>query len=142
MATRNTRWAAYGVTAVVLLAMGFWAGKSLSASAATPQVKTGTIRFISPGGDEFTIRFSGPRGLTGYALPTAVEWRDGYGTWWENTRPTCMKPGTHGQKVTLGVVDTEPVADAPGRPVIVWLECAARPVPRYPIVTPAPSRSP
>jgi len=142
MATRNTRWAAYAVTAVVLLAIGFWAGKSLSTSTATPQVKTGAIGFVSPSGDEFTIRLTGLKGLTSYALPATVEWQDGYGTWWENTRPACMKPGTHGQKVTLGVVDSEPVGDAPGGPVIVWLKCAAKPVPRYPIVTPTASPSP
>jgi len=139
MATRNTKRAAFGVTAVVLLAIGFWVGKSLSTSPATPKAETGTIGFISPGGDSFTIRLSGLRGITSFALPPTVEWRDGYGTWNENTRPACMKPGTHGQRVTLGLVDTEPVGDAPSGPVIVWLECASKPVPRYPIVTPTAS---
>jgi hypothetical protein len=142
MATRNTMRAACGVTAVVLLAIGFWVGKSLSTSTATPQAVTGTIGFVTPDGDQFTIRLSGMKGPTSFALPTTVEWRDGYGTWWENTRPACMKPGTHGQQVTLGLINTEPVADAPGRPVVVWLKCTSKPVPRYPVVTPASSRSP
>jgi hypothetical protein len=142
MAVRNTMRAAYGVAAVVLLAGGFWVGKSLSTSTATPQAETGTIGFVTPEGDAFTIRLSGRQQPTSYAMSPTVEWRDGYGTWWENTRPACMKPGTHGQQVTLGVVTTEPVADAPGRPVIVWLECARKPVPRYPVVTPTASPSP
>jgi hypothetical protein len=139
MAARTTMRAAYGVTAVVLLAIGFWVGKSLSTSTATPQAETGTIGFVSPQGDVFTIRLSGLKGPTSYALSPTVEWRDAYGTWNENTRPACMKPG---QQVTLGLVNTEPVADAPGRPVIVWLECASKPVPRYPVVTPTASSSP
>ena len=104
------------------------------------EVGVGTIGLVSPGGDVFTIRLSGRKEPTSYALPPTVEWRDAYGTWYENTRPACMKPGTHGQQVTLGLVNTEPVADAPGRPVIVWLECSRKPVPRYPIVTPTASR--
>jgi hypothetical protein len=141
MAARNTMRAAYGVTAVVLLAGGLWVGRSLSTSTATPQAKTGIIGFVSPGGeDEFTIRLSGRKGLTHYAMPATVQWRDGYGTWYEGTRPACMKPWTHGQQVTLGLVTTEPVADAPGGPVIVWLECASKPVPRFPVVTPSTTR--
>ena len=139
MVARNTRWAAYGVTAVVLLAIGFWVGRSLSTSTATPQTETGTVGFVTPEGDGFTIRLGGQKQPTSYALSPTVEWRDGYGTWWENTRPACMKPG---QQVTLGLVSTEPVADAPGRPVIVWLECAGKPVPRYPVVTPTAFPSP
>ena len=135
-ARKNTMRAAYGATAIVLLAGGFWVGKSLSTSTATPQAETGTIGFVSPEGDEITIRLSGRKEPTSYAMPLTVEWRDAYGTWWENTRPACMKPGTHGQQVTLGLVTTEQVADAPSGPVIVWLECARKPVPRFPVVTP------
>lgn len=136
-ATRNTRRVAGGVIAVVLLAGGLWVGRSLSTSTATPQAATGTIRFVSPGADEFTIRLGGLNGVSSYGLPTQVQWRDAYGNWNEGTRPACMAPGTHGQQVTLGLVNTEPVADAPGGQVIVWLECARKPVPRYPVVTPS-----
>jgi len=90
-------------------------------------------------GDQFTGQAQRAERAYSFALSPTVEWRDGYGTWWENTRPACMKPG---QQVTLGLVNTEPVGDAPGRPVIVWLECARKPVPRYPIVTPAAPPSP
>jgi hypothetical protein len=137
MAARNTMRAAYGVTAAVLLAGGLWVGRSLSTSTATPAAETGTIGFVSPGADQFTIRLSGLTGLTSYGLPAMVQWRDAYGNWNEGTRPTCMKPGTHGQQVTLGLVTTEPAAGAPGGQVIVWLECARKPVPRFPVVTPS-----
>ena len=49
------------------------------------------------------------------------------------------RPGTLSLSGTLtqtGVVSTAPVADAPGTPIVVWIECPSRPVPRYPIVTP------
>jgi hypothetical protein len=136
MAARNTMRAAFGVTAAVFLAGGLWAGRSLSTSTATPTAQTGTIGFVSPGADQFTFRLSG-HAETSYALPAIVMWRDAYGNWSEGTRPACMRPGTHGQQVTLGLVSTEPAAGAPGGQFIVWLECARKPVPRFPVVTPS-----
>jgi hypothetical protein len=40
---------------------------------------------------------------------------------------------------SLGVLDAASVASAPGGPVVVWVACAASPVPRFPVVTPAAS---
>ena len=75
--------------------------------------------------------------MTGYALPSTVPWRNAYGTWNEGTRPACLRPLSHGQHVTLGVVSAQPAGDAPGGDIIVWVECQRRPVPRFPIVTPS-----
>jgi len=125
--------------AFLLIAAGFWAGKSLTTATVTPVVQTGTVGLVGSNGDEFTIRLSGQRQLTSYGLPGNVSWRSAYGIWHLGTRPGCMAPLSRGQRVRFGVVNAAPVADAPGTPVVVWIECASRPIPRYPIVTPATS---
>jgi len=88
-------------------------------------------------GDEFTIRLSGQRQLTSYGLPSDVSWRNAYGVWQEGTQPSCMAALSRGQRIRFGIVNAAPVGDAPGSPVVVWIECPSRPIPRYPIVTPA-----
>jgi hypothetical protein len=52
-----------------------------------------------------------------------------------------MRPLSHGQRITIGVVNVAPAGGALGGPVVVWLECANRRVPRFPIVSPAATRS-
>ena len=125
-----------GAAAVVLVAAGFWAGKSLTTATVTPSVRTGTVGFVGGQGDEFTIRLSGERQQTSYGLPSDVTWRNAYGIWEDGTQPGCMAPLSRGQRITFAVVNVAPVADAPGSPVVVWIECPSRPIPHYPIVTP------
>jgi hypothetical protein len=122
--------------AIILVAAGFWAGKSLTTATLTPVVQTGTVGLVGSNGDEFTIRLSGQRQLTSYGLPDSVSWRSAYGIWHLGTRPSCMAPLSRGQRVRFGVVNAAPVADAPGSSVVVWIECPSRPIPHYPIVTP------
>jgi hypothetical protein len=136
MMTRNKARMALPAAAIVLVAGGFWAGKSLTTATLTPAVQTGTVGLVGINGDEFTIRLSGQRQLIGYGLPSSVSWRDAYGIWQLGTRPGCMAPLSHGQRIRIGVVNAASVTDAPGGPVIVWIECPSRPIPRYPIVTP------
>ena len=133
---RKTSRMALGAAAIILVAGGFWAGKSLSSASLTPTVQTGTVGLIGSNGDEFTIRITGQRQLVSYGLPSTVSWRDGYGIWQDGTRPGCMDPLSHGQRITFGVVNTAPVAGAPGSPVVVWIECPSRRIPQYPIVAP------
>jgi len=92
---------------------------------------------VGTGGDEFAIRVSGQRQVTSYALPNTVTWRNAYGIWQEGLRPACMAPLSRGQRIKFGVVNAAPVAGAPGSPVVVWIECPSRPIPHYPIVSPA-----
>jgi hypothetical protein len=99
-------------------------------------VQTGTVALVGINGDEFAIRLDGQRQPTSYGLPSSTTWRDPYGIWQDGTRPDCMAPLSRGQRITFGVVNAAPVADAPGTPVVVWIECPSRAVPRYPIVTP------
>jgi hypothetical protein len=49
-------------------------------------------------------------------------WREQDGSW-HDTFPTCLEPLSTGQKVRLGVLDARPQGEAPGRSVVVWLEC-------------------
>jgi hypothetical protein len=142
MVTRRTTWAGYGITGVILLAGGFWGGKSLSTDTATPDARAGTVRLVSITGDAFAIQLSGTQGTTSYAMANTMRWRDKYGVWWDGTQPACMKPLSHGQHITIGVINAEPAGDAPGGPVVVWIECTRSPAPRFPIVTPGVSGSP
>lgn len=136
MAVRTTMWTAGGVAAAILLAGGFWGGRALSTSTATPRIEHGIVRLVSEDGDALAIRLGGARRVTGFAVPSTLEWRNAYGTWNEGTRPACLQPHSGGQRVTLGVVSAEPVGDAPGGDTIVWVECARRPVPHFRVVTP------
>jgi hypothetical protein len=125
-----------GAAAIFLAAAGFWAGKSLTTATLTPTVQTGTVALVGINGDEFAIRLDGQHQPASYGLPSNTTWRDAYGIWQEGTRPGCMAPLSRGQRISFGVVNAAPVADAPGTPVVVWIECPSRPIPRYPIVTP------
>jgi hypothetical protein len=136
MTTRNRNRLTFGAAAILLAAAGFWAGKSLTTATLTPTVQTGTVALVGINGDEFAIRLDGQRQPTSYGLPSDTTWRDAYGIWQDGTRPDCMAPLSRGQRISFGVVNAAPVADAPGTPVVVWIECPSRPIPRYPIVTP------
>lgn len=136
MKTRNRTRMTLGAAAIFLAAAGFWAGKSLTTATLTPTVQTGTVALVGIDGDEFAIRLDGQRQPTSYGLPSNTTWRDAYGIWQEGTRPGCMAPLSRGQRISFGVVNAAPVADAPGTPLVVWIECPSRPIPRYPIVTP------
>ena len=142
MTTTTTKWAGYGAAAILLASGGFWTGKSLTTPTVTPQVSTGTVGLVSITGDAFTFQPAGTSQATGYALPGSLPWQDSYGTWHEGVPPACVKPLTHGQRITIGVINAAPVANAPGGPVIVWIQCAPKPVPRYPIVTPSAATRP
>lgn len=141
MVITGARWVASGAAGAVLLAAGFWVGVSLTTSTATPQVMTGTVVQVGANADEFVFRQGKTGQPTGYGLPVSVQWRNAYGVWQDGSQPACMRPLTRGQRITIGVVNTAPVADAPGGPVIVWLECPSKPIPRYPIVTPSAAAS-
>ena len=137
-----SKWAAPATAAVILMSGGFWAGKSLTTHTVTPQVQAGTVVQVGIAGDEFILRPAGNGELTGYALPGSVPWRNAYGVWQDSGRPACMGPLTHGQRITIGVINAAPVADAPGGAVLAWLECPAKPIPRYPIVSPSAATNP
>ena len=144
MVTRRAMWTADGITGVILLAAGFWGGKSASTDAVTPDVLAGTVRLVPGPGGSFAVQLDGKHGVTSYGMwVSPLIWRDKYGNWFEGTQPACLKPRSHGQHITFGVVNVKPAGGTVfGGPVVVWIECARSPVPRYPIVTPKASGPP
>jgi len=98
MTTRNRNRMTLGAAAILLVAAGFWAGKSLTTATLTPTVQAGTVALVGISGDEFAIRLDGQRQLTSYGLPGNATWRDTYGTWQDGTRPGCMAPLSRGQR--------------------------------------------
>ena len=42
---------------------------------------------------------------------------------WHDSFPTCVQPLVENQRVRLGIIRARPVGEAPGRSVVVWLEC-------------------
>jgi hypothetical protein len=140
MTTMTTKWAACGVAGALLVSGGFWTGKSLTTSTVTPQVSSGTVGLAGRG--EFTFRRDGASQFISYDLPGTLSWRDSYGTWHDSGRPACLIPLSRDQHVTLAVINAAPVANAPGGPVVVWVECPAKPIPRFPIVTPSAEAAP
>jgi hypothetical protein len=129
---RNTRWVAVAAAAVIVLAGGYWAGRSQATSTATPRAESGVVSFT--GTDGLTISLPGQSQPTGYALPDTVPWSDAYGNWNDGGRPGCLR---HGQHITLGVVSTLATDGANGGDLVAWVKCQRRPVPHYPIVTPS-----
>lgn len=57
----------------------------------------------------------------GFSIAGAM-WRQDDGPW-NDSAPTCLRPLSSGQPVTLGIVEVQPSADVPGGSVVVWLEC-------------------
>ena len=73
--------------------------------------------------DGETIGFSTERGGGGEGYVIAgAHWRQ-LGQPWHDDFPTCIKPLVSGQRVRLGMVRVLPLGEAPGRSVVVWLEC-------------------
>jgi hypothetical protein len=72
----------------------------------------GTAIGLSPDGDT-----PGP----GYVVAGAM-WRE-QGEPWNDTFPTCLEPLATSQRVRMGVLQAPAEGEAPGRPVVVWLEC-------------------
>jgi hypothetical protein len=72
----------------------------------------GTAIGLSPDGET-----PGP----GYVVAGAM-WREQSGSW-QDTFPVCLDPLGTSQRVRLGVLHASPHGSAPGRPVVVWLEC-------------------
>jgi hypothetical protein len=74
--------------------------------------ESGTAIGLSPDGET-----PGPS----YVVAGAM-WREEGGPW-HDAWPTCLAPTTFDQKVRLGLLEVEPHAEAPSRPVVLWLEC-------------------
>lgn len=125
--SRHGRLAAFIFAGAALVGAGFWGGTLLPTSTATPQALTGTVREVGGGGDEFAILLSGTNQATSYGFSDSIPWRDAQGTWNSSVGVpiACMKPLSHGQQITFGVINAKPAEGASGGPAVVWIECAS-----------------
>jgi hypothetical protein len=74
--------------------------------------ENGTAIGLSPDGET-----PGPS----YVVAGAM-WREEGGPW-HDVWPTCLVPTMSDQRVRLGLLQVEPQEEAPGRAVVLWLEC-------------------
>src|SRR5215469_5069496 len=85
--TTASRWIALVLAVLVLLAAGFWIGRKVPTSTATPQVEQGTVTWVNTGaiagGAEFLVRLDGTTKAEGVQLPDNTVWTVGgnFGAW-------------------------------------------------------------
>ncbi|HUZ52184.1 MAG TPA: hypothetical protein VMU94_06615 [Streptosporangiaceae bacterium] len=113
---------------VVMLVLGGVVGYALPQSNASPSSETGSVTSVGSTTKDAGLRFSftaakgTPQNLR---LQDATPWqKTPTGRWYSTGQPTCLAAGsTTPVKVTLGVVTARAVGSAPGRPIVVWVEC-------------------
>lgn len=106
-----------------LVLLGFLAGANRVGSSATPRVVTGRITLVGVDGNEFAITPAGSKSGASYGLSTNTPWRDPQLVWNSGSPIPCMRPLSHGQTVTIGVVKTKSTSGAPGTAIVTWVEC-------------------
>lgn len=137
--TRLSVWGGGTIAGLALLLGGFWLGHAVPTSSATPRRETGIVAGVNASGDAFDIRLGSSKFPTGFSLPDTTTWRDRFGSWHDDGQPACMRGLSHGQRITIGVVNINPAGDTFGGTVVAWLECPRAAVPPYPIATPHPT---
>ena len=111
------------IVMVALLLGGFWAGISYPRSSAEPRVVEGIVQQVSLGDHAFLLRPNGSATPDSYQLGSVAAWEAG-GAWHEGGIPSCMSPLSHGQKIKMGVIDSQPSQGAPGGSIVAWVECS------------------
>jgi hypothetical protein len=103
------------------LAIGILIGWAVGlATGSRPQVVEG-YAYVNQAGTAIGLSPDGEAPGTGYVVAGAL-WREEDGPW-HDTFPTCLKQLVSGQRARLGVMQARLQGDAPGRPIVVWLEC-------------------
>ena len=110
-------------SSVVLVFLGFLIGANKGGSSATPRVITGKVTVVGMNGLEFGFSPAGSKSGTSYGLSTNTPWRDSRHVWNSSSPIPCMRPLSHGQIVTIGVVNVQPTSGSIGAPIIAWVEC-------------------
>lgn len=113
---------------VVMLVVGGVVGYALPQSNASPSSETGTVTSVGNSTKDAGIRFTfkpnkGP--AQNLRLQDATPWQGTpSGKWHSKGQPSCIVPGSPTTTTaTLGVVTARAVGSAPGRPIVVWVEC-------------------
>jgi hypothetical protein len=112
----------------VMLVLGGVVGYTLPQSNASPTSQTGSVISVGNATKDAGILFDfkpakGPK--ESFRLQDATPWQARpSGPWHHRGQPACIVPGsTTPTKATLGIVTARSVGSAPGRPIIVWVEC-------------------
>jgi hypothetical protein len=122
---RNTRISSKGTMVIAALLIGVSIGALITwavglAGEAQIQVLEG-YAWVNQAGTAIGLSPDGKTPGASYVVAGAL-WRDQSGPW-HDTFPTCLEPLDTGERVRLGVLNARPQGEAPGRPVVVWLEC-------------------
>lgn len=90
-----------------------------------PAIVQGTVTAVNS--DSTAIGFTadgGERHGEGLPLVAGIPWTDAAGEDYGGVRPTCLTPGSSGQRVELGILDIRGSGHGPSR-VVVWVHCLA-----------------
>ena len=110
-------------SSVALVLLGFLIDANRVGSSATPRVITGKVTVVGMDGLEFGLTPAGSKSGTSYGLSTNTPWRDSRLVWNSSSPIRCMRPLSHGQIVTIGVVNTKPTSGALGTAIVAWVKC-------------------
>ena len=110
--------------ALIGLALGFFASRALGLDGGGQVQVVEGYAWVNQDGTAIGLSPDGETPGTGYVVAGAM-WRKLSGPW-RDTFPTCLEPLVTGQRIRLGVLEARPQGEAPGRPVVVWLECLGR----------------
>jgi hypothetical protein len=101
-------------------------GYALPSNSVSPKSEIGVVKVVggslSSENANFTFKQTGPKTKTvRYFIEDPTPWQAKSGARWDHHgKPACLKPGA---KVTIGVVSVRAVSSAPGRLMVVWVEC-------------------
>jgi len=116
------------VVGAVMLLLGGVVGYALPQNNASPASEPGSVLSVGNTTKDSGILFDfkptkGPKQR--FRLQAATPWRDTpSGPWHRKGQPACVVPGsTTLTAATLGVVTVQSVGSAPGRSIVVWVEC-------------------
>jgi hypothetical protein len=122
---RTARISSKGTMVIVALLIGIAIGVLVTwtvglAGRAQIQVLEG-YAWVNEAGTAIGLSPDGETPGPSYVVAGA-SWREQSGPW-HDTFPTCLEPLDNGRRVRLGVLNAPPQGEAPGRPIVVWLEC-------------------
>ncbi len=115
--------AGYALIGALLFAVGIGIGRANPQNSVTPDAVHGAVKEVSGHGGTLTFQPEGGGAAKSYRVGGMLQWQDAKGTWHVGGTPTCMKPQSRGQQVTLGLADVSPTGGNPGGQVVAWLQC-------------------
>jgi ABC-type transport system involved in multi-copper enzyme maturation permease subunit len=119
----NRKWLilVVGIAIGVLATWGFNSILSPASRGVTPYIVEGYSTGTNFDGTAIGVSKAPGGAGEGYNIAGAY-WREFDGPWHSGgTAPSLAQPNT-GQKVRLGIVNVKPTQQAPGGPVVAWLE--------------------